>query len=129
MQFNFRRAKTPAYLTSLALVVLGLLFAVASVSVLAWLLTILGIALNVMAVSITGIDDSPSRARGTGTRVVTEPAVESVDEPEAQTDQHDAVPPAGASRGGSSALRASGARATVPRPARGAASEREHPAL
>ncbi|RLY93946.1 hypothetical protein EAE32_01510 [Kocuria tytonicola] len=104
MQFNFRRAKTPAYLTSLALVVIGLLFAVGSMSVLAWIVTILGIVLNVMAVSITQITGSPARARGTGTRVVTEP--------EAETDQHEVVPPAAVARGGSAALRA---------PARGAA--------
>ena len=98
MQFNFRRAKTPAYLTSLALVVIGLLFAVGSMPVLAWIVTILGIALNVMAVSITQINESPARAHGTGTRVVTQP--------EAETDQHDVVPPAAVARGGSSALRA-----------------------
>ncbi|MDN5631254.1 hypothetical protein RGB72_11035 [Glutamicibacter protophormiae] len=97
MKFNFRRAKTPAYLTSLALIVLGLIFAVASVGVLAWILTILGVALNVMAVSITAIDESPSRARSTGTRVV--------EEPEADTEQHDAVPAAGSRRVGSSPLR------------------------
>ena len=106
MQFNFRRAKTPAYLTSLALVVIGLLFAVGSMPVLAWIVTILGIVLNVMAVSITQINESPARARGTGTRVVTEP--------EAETDQHDVVPSVGTARDGSSALRA---------PARGVADE------
>lgn len=99
MKFNFRRAKTPAYLTSLVLIVLGLIFAVASVGVLAWILTILGIALNVMAVSITEINESPARARGTGTRVV--------EEPEPDTEQHDAVPAAGSRRVGSSALRRS----------------------
>ena len=97
MKFNFRRAKTPAYLTSLVLIVLGLVFAVASVAALAWLLTILGVALNVMAVSITAINEAPSRARGTGTRVV--------EEPEADTEQHDVVPAAGSRRVGSSPLR------------------------
>lgn len=96
MKFNFRRAKTPAYLTSLALIVIGLLLAVASVSVLAWIVMILGIALNVMAVSITQINEGPSRARGTGTSVVPEP--------EADTEQHDAVP---AARPSSSSLRGS----------------------
>ncbi|RKQ35162.1 hypothetical protein [Kocuria tytonis] len=113
MQFNFRRAKTPAYLTSLALVVIGLLLATGSVAVLGWILALLGIALNVMAVSITAIEDSPSRARDTGTRVVVEP--------ETDTEQHDVVSPASAPRsvsarsasstpaatkGGSSAVRA-----------------------
>ena len=97
MQFNFRRAKTPAYLTSIVLVVLGLLFALGSMSVLAWIVTILGIVLNVMAVSLTQINDSPARAHGTGTRVVVEP--------EAETDQHDVVHRAGISEGGSSPLR------------------------
>ena len=69
MKFDFQRVKTPAYLTSVALVVIGLLCAVGSLAVLAWILTILGIALNVMAVSITAIDDFPARARRTGTPV------------------------------------------------------------
>lgn len=83
MKFDFQRVKTPAYLTSVALVVIGLLCAVGSLAVLAWILTILGIALNVMAVSITAIDDLPARARRTGTRVVVDP--------EPETDQHDVV--------------------------------------
>ena len=116
MKFDFQRVKTPAYLTSLALVVIGLLCAVGSLAVLAWILTILGIALNVMAVSITAIDDLPARARRTGTRVV--------EDPEPETDQHDVVSPARAQRsvsgrsaasegtsaqGGSSAVRPSAA--------------------
>ena len=40
MKFDFQRVKTPAYLTSVALVVIGLLCAVGSLAVLAWILTI-----------------------------------------------------------------------------------------
>ena len=116
MKFDFQRVKTPAYLTSVALVVIGLLCAVGSLAVLAWILTILGIALNVVAVSITAIDDLPARARRTGTRVV--------EDSEPETDQHDVVAPARAqhsvsgrsaasagtsAQGGSSAVRPSAA--------------------
>ncbi|OXS80910.1 hypothetical protein [Kocuria marina] len=97
MQFNFRRVKSSAYLTSVGLLLVGLLFALASVAVAAWIFFLLGIALNVVTVSITKVPDSASRARGAGTRVVVEP--------EADTEQHAAVPPAGSSPAGSSSLR------------------------
>ncbi|WP_367404379.1 hypothetical protein [Kocuria marina] len=97
MKFNFRRVKSPAYLTSVGLLLIGLLFALASVAVAAWIFFLLGIALNVVTVSVTDVSDSSSRARGAGTRVVVEP--------EADTEQHAAVPPAGSSPAGSSSLR------------------------
>lgn len=99
MKFNFRRVKSPAYLTSVGLLLIGLLFALASVAVAAWIFFLLGIALNVVTVSVTDVPDSSSssRARGAGTRVVVEP--------EADTEQHAAVPPAGSSPAGSSSLR------------------------
>ncbi|MGX0886853.1 hypothetical protein ACUW97_001264 [Kocuria rhizophila] len=122
MTFDFQRAKTPAYITSLALVVIGLLCASGSVAVLSWILTLLGLALNVVAVSITSLD-GPGRARRTGTRVV--------EEPEADTEQHDVVAPSraqrevsgrsgaarpehDAARGGSAASGSSAVRATAP---------------
>lgn len=97
MKFNFRRVKSPAYLTSVGLLLIGLLFALASVAVAAWIFFLLGIALNVVTVSVTNVPDSSSRARGAGTRVVVEP--------EADTEQQAAVPPAGSSPAGSSSLR------------------------
>ncbi|MBD2762068.1 hypothetical protein IEE92_05790 [Kocuria sp. cx-116] len=91
MKFNFRRVKTPAYITSIALVVIGLLFALGSVPVAAWIFVILGIVLNVMAVSITEVNDTPRAPRefkrssvDNGTRVVIEPDVD--------TEQQETVP-------------------------------------
>lgn len=80
MKFNFQRVTTPAYITSLALVVIGFLFALGTMAVVAWLFVILGIALNVMAVAVTAINDTPRAIRQperssveSGTRVVINP--------------------------------------------------------
>lgn len=64
MNFNFQRVKTPAYITSIALVVIGLLFEMGSVPVLPWIFVILGVVLNVMAVSVTSIDETQRAPRG-----------------------------------------------------------------
>ena len=121
MKFNFHRVKTPAYITSIALVVIGLLFELGSMPVAAWIFLILGIVLNVMAVSVTAVNDTPRAPRDikrssvdTGTRVVIDPEVD--------TEQQHTVPAAAsntmakstapikdekpAKRAGSSALRA-----------------------
>ena len=118
MKFNFHRVKTPAYITSIALVVIGLLFELGSMPVAAWIFLILGIVLNVMAVSVTAVSDTPRAPRNvkrssvdTGTRVVIDPEVD--------TEQQETVPVSSkakstapikdekpAKRAGSSALRA-----------------------
>lgn len=91
MKFNFHRVKTPAYITSIALVVIGLLFELGSMPVAAWIFVILGIVLNVMAVSVTAVNDNPRAPREfkrssveDGTRVVIEPDVD--------TEQQETVP-------------------------------------
>ncbi|MFW6186877.1 MAG: hypothetical protein ACOC84_02595 [Actinomycetota bacterium] len=67
MKFNVQRVLTPAYLTSVALVVVGVLLGLAWYPVAAWLFVLLGLALNAMAVSVTEINDAP-RAPGTAVR-------------------------------------------------------------
>ena len=94
MKFNFQRVRTPAYVTSVVLVVIGLLFALASVAAAAWIFVILGVALNVMAVSVTELPERAARRVDPASRVVIEP--------EADTEQHAAVTPAGGSRAASS---------------------------
>lgn len=105
MTFDFHRAKTPAYLTSVALVVLGLLCASGTWVVLGWILAVLGLALNVVAVSITGLNGSPTRARRTGTRVVVDP--------DPDTQQNDVVEPARERRPVSSGAAASATKAAT----------------
>lgn len=91
MRFNFRRVKTPAYITSIALVVIGLLFELGSMPVAAWILVILGIVLNVMAVSVTAVDDAP-RARREFKRSSVEDNTRVVIEPDVDTEQQNTVP-------------------------------------
>lgn len=67
MKFNVQRVLTPAYLTSVALVVIGVLLGLAWYPVAAWVFVLLGLALNAMAVSVTEIHDAP-RAAGTAGR-------------------------------------------------------------
>lgn len=86
MQFNFQRVRTPAYITSIVLVVIGLLFALGSVASAAWIFVILGVALNVMAGSVIAIGERAPRPGEPGSRVVIEP--------EADTEQNAAVTPA-----------------------------------
>lgn len=64
MKFNVQRVLTPAYLTSIALVVVGVLLGLAWYPVAAWLVVLAGLVLNAMAVSVTEIHDAP-RAPGT----------------------------------------------------------------
>jgi hypothetical protein len=68
MKFNVQRVLTPAYLTSVALVVLGVVFALAWYPVVAWLFVLLGLGLNATAVSVTEIHDSPRAPRTTARR-------------------------------------------------------------
>ncbi|GGG46426.1 hypothetical protein GCM10011374_05960 [Kocuria dechangensis] len=68
MKFNVQRVLTPAYLTSVALVVLGVVFALAWYPVAAWLFVLLGLGLNATAVSVTEIHDSPRAPRTTARR-------------------------------------------------------------
>ena len=63
MKFNVQRVLTPAYLTSVALIVVGVVLGLAWYPVAAWVFALSGLALNAMAVSVTAINDS---ARGTG---------------------------------------------------------------
>lgn len=63
MKFNVQRVLTPAYLTSVALVVVGVVLGLAWYPVAAWLFVLVGLALNAMAVSVTEINDAP-RAPG-----------------------------------------------------------------
>jgi hypothetical protein len=67
MKFNVQRVLTPAYLTSVALVVVGVLLGLVWSPVAAWLFVLTGLALNAMAVSVTEIHDAP-RAPGTSSR-------------------------------------------------------------
>jgi hypothetical protein len=61
MKFNVQRVLTPAYLTSVALVVVGVVLGLAWYPVAAWLFVLAGLALNAMAVSVTEINDAPRR--------------------------------------------------------------------
>lgn len=61
MKFNVQRVLTPAYLTSVALVVVGVVLALAWYPGAAWLFVLAGLALNAMAVSVTEIHDAPRR--------------------------------------------------------------------
>jgi hypothetical protein len=61
MKFNVQRVLTPAYLTSVALVVVGVVLGLAWYPVAAWLFVLAGLALNAMAVSVTEIHDAPRR--------------------------------------------------------------------
>lgn len=61
MKFNVQRVLTPAYLTSVALVVVGVVLALAWYPGMAWLFVLAGLALNAMAVSVTEINDAPRR--------------------------------------------------------------------
>lgn len=97
MKFNFQRVRTPAYITSVILVVIGLLFALGSVAAAAWIFVILGVALNVMAVSVTELTDRGAREVDPTSRVVIEP--------EADTEQQAVVAPAAAARAGSAPAR------------------------
>lgn len=111
MKFNVQRVLTPAYLTSIALVVVGVLFGLVWSPVAAWLFALAGLALNAVAVSVTEINDA-HRAPGTaarrrasfssqGVRTGDEdgvPAADRADGPDA--DDPDAVlPPEGSGRG------------------------------
>ncbi|MGX5357302.1 hypothetical protein [Kocuria sp. KH4] len=62
MKFNVQRVLTPAYLTSVALIVIGVLLGLAWYPVAAWVFVLLGLALNAMAVSVTEIHDGPRAA-------------------------------------------------------------------
>ena len=97
MKFNFQRARTPAYITSVVLVVIGLLFALGSAAAAAWIFVILGVALNVVAVSVTEITDRGPRHVDPASRVVVEP--------EPDTEQQVTVAPAGSSRAASASVR------------------------
>ncbi len=68
MKFNVQRVLTPAYLTSVALVVIGVLLGLAWYPVAAWVFVLLGLALNAMAVSVTEIHDAPRAAGAAGRR-------------------------------------------------------------
>lgn len=59
MKFNVQRVLTPAYLTSVALVVVGVLLGLAWFPVAAWLFVLAGLGLNAVAVSVTEIHDAP----------------------------------------------------------------------
>lgn len=91
MKFNVQRVLTPAYLTSIALIVIGVLLGLAWYPVAAWVFVLLGLALNAMAVSVTEIHDAPRAggrrptlpARVSRTR---RPADERGDGPEADPD-------------------------------------------
>ncbi|MFF0988771.1 hypothetical protein [Kocuria nitroreducens] len=61
MKFNVQRVLTPAYLTSVALVVVGVVLALAWYPKTAWLFVLAGLALNAVAVSVTEINDTPRR--------------------------------------------------------------------
>ncbi|HST73523.1 MULTISPECIES: hypothetical protein [Kocuria] len=113
MKFNVQRVLTPAYLTSVALVVLGVVLGLAWYPVAAWLFVLLGLALNAMAVSVTAINDAPRtsgrrrpslpvRTPRPGTAVdegsgAGRPERREVVEPEAETAATPVVPSAGSS--------------------------------
>ena len=63
MKFNVQRVLTPAYLTSVALVVVGVLLALEWFTVTAWVFVLLGLGLNAVAVSVTEIHDGPRTER------------------------------------------------------------------
>ena len=106
MKFNVQRVLTPAYLTSIALVVVGVLFGLVWSPVAAWLFALAGLALNAVAVSVTEINDA-QRAPGRAPRRRPSLAARDVragDEDgvlaEDRADDPDAVlPPEGAGRG------------------------------
>ncbi|MCP3427159.1 hypothetical protein NBM05_14360 [Rothia sp. AR01] len=50
---NFRAFLTPAYLTSLVLLLLGAILVSTGLGVLGWLILLVGMALNVVAASVT----------------------------------------------------------------------------
>ena len=129
MKFNFHRVKTPAYITSMALVVIGLLFGLGSMPAAAWIFVILGIVLNVVAVSVTAVNDTP-RAPREFRRSSVESSTRVVIDPDVDTEQQETVPaPAKAKsaapitdekpskRMGSSALRANLVNKSGSRPA------------
>ena len=91
MKFNFHRVKTPAYITSLALVVIGLLFELGAMPVAAWIFLIVGIALNVVAVSVTSVNDTP-RAPREFKRSSVENNTRVVIDPDVDTEQQETVP-------------------------------------
>ncbi|MFI7584135.1 hypothetical protein ACH9DO_10115 [Kocuria sp. M1N1S27] len=68
MKFNVQRVLTPAYLTSVALIVIGVLLGLAWYPVAAWLFVLSGLALNAMAVSVTAINDAPRHPGTAGRR-------------------------------------------------------------
>lgn len=59
MKFDFRRL-SPALVTSLALIFFALLCASIGWTVLAWLVGLLGLALNVVGIAVIQVDDAPS---------------------------------------------------------------------
>jgi hypothetical protein len=63
MKFNVQRVLTPAYLTSVALVVVGVLLALEWFTVAAWVFVLLGLGLNAVAVAVTEIHDGPRTGR------------------------------------------------------------------
>ncbi len=91
MKFNFHRVKTPAYITSIALVVIGLLFELGSMPVAAWIFVILGIVLNVMAVSVTAVNDTPRAPREYKRRSVEDDTRVVIDS-DVDTEQQETVP-------------------------------------
>lgn len=103
MKFNFQRVKPPAYITSAALLVIGVLFALGSMAVAAWIFLLLGLVLNVMAVSVTEISREPRVSRSRTLAVDTASRV--VIEPEPDTEEQATVPVA-AAKGGSHAVKA-----------------------
>ncbi len=122
MKFNVQRVLTPAYLTSVALVVVGVVLGLAWYPVAAWVFVLAGLALNAMAVSVTEINDAPRAPgatvrrrpslserrtgadqhggehedRGTADRPE-QPEGRPVVEPEAETQATPVVPPVGSS--------------------------------
>lgn len=74
MKFNVQRVLTPAYLTSVALVVVGVLLGLVWSPVAAWLFVLSGLALNAMAVSVTEIRDAPRAPRTSSRRRPSLPA-------------------------------------------------------
>ncbi|MFI7481387.1 hypothetical protein ACH9EU_03110 [Kocuria sp. M1R5S2] len=68
MKFNVQRVLTPAYLTSVALIVLGVFFGMVWNPVAAWVFALAGLVLNAVAVSVTAIDDAPRTTGAEGRR-------------------------------------------------------------
>ena len=93
MKFNVQRVLTPAYLTSVALVVVGVVLGLAWYPVAAWLFVLAGLALNAMAVSVTEINDAPRRRPALAPR---DGDGEFVGDP--AEDRGDALPPEEAAR-------------------------------